>query len=175
MIVSMFSIVLLDGFLSKPVGLRPSSLTRKRTDTWSSKPFPGGRPSPSCPLARGDLALPGRGQEPGDRRTNGSRLSHPDLDETGKKVVDQVADQDEDKLTDQAKKEIQAFEKTLQKSWSLKGLTPAIKQEILSTAISLCNEPTGKPALSLSGTQILSFVRDNDSPDDGKDLVVVAK
>ncbi len=67
------------------------------------------------------------------------------FDGAGKQVADRVADLDEANLTVQAKKEIEAFKKSLDKSWSAKDLSPVERHGLLSAAISLGGYP-GFPA-----------------------------
>jgi len=59
------------------------------------------------------------------------------LDESGKAVVDKVADRSDPAITPQSKKEIEDFEKALEKSWTSKDLTPVEKHGLIASATSI--------------------------------------
>jgi proton-dependent oligopeptide transporter, POT family len=143
MIVSVFSIVFWMAF--EQAGGTLTLFADQKTERYLlGEPFPE-VDLRLIPAAQDEKAIPTEGKNlvivaSTDR---GPRIRI--FDEAGKQVADRVADPDEPKLTVQAKKEIEDFKKALDKSWSVKDLSPVERHGILSRAISIGGYP-GFPA-----------------------------
>jgi dipeptide/tripeptide permease len=156
MIVSIFSVVFWMAF--EQAGGTLTLFADQKTDRYlSGKPFPG-TDLRLIPAAQDEKTIPTEGKNLVIVASTDRGPLVRIFDETGKKVGDRVVDKNEAKLTTQAKKEIEEFEKTLEKSWSEKDLPSVDKQKILSSAISLGGYPPFPASFFQSINPLLIFL-----------------